>query len=442
LALGAGGIPDSSQEKGPKKCRLSLKFPVYFLPLSLRKEASIIAYMNQFTHLLASRTSHMSSSAIREILKLLSTPGMISLAGGIPATESFPLDSMEELVHRVLEKYGGQALQYGLTEGFPPLREALVTLLAGQGIKAKAPEVLIATGSQGVLDGIAKLLISPGDAIAVEAPTYLGAIQAFNPYEPRYLRIATDAEGVIPESLQEVLKHNTVKFVYLVPTFQNPSGKTLSLKRRAQVAEIIQKYNTLLVEDDPYSLLRYQGNPLPPIYTMAPTHTLYTSTLSKVFAPGLRIGFFLAPPPLDRWLVLAKQGVDLHTSTFTQALGAEYITGGYLARQLPKIIALYAPRQRAMLQAMETYFPSSFTWIKPDGGMFIWAEGPEGLDMEQVYYRAVERKVAYVPGKYFYTEPGEGLATLRLNFTCVDPSKLEEAIGILGEVFQEALASL
>ncbi|GAB4374938.1 MAG: PLP-dependent aminotransferase family protein [Spirochaetales bacterium] len=388
---------------------------------------------------LASRTSRMGASAIREILKVVSAPGMVSLAGGIPAKESFPMEIMEELFSRVLRRYGSSAFQYDLTEGFPPLREALVPFLAERGIRTDASRILVTTGSQGVLDGVAKILISPGDGIAVEAPTYLGAIQAFNPYEPRYVRMETDEEGVVPESLEEVLRTEKVKFVYLVPTFQNPTGKTLSLKRRKKIARIIRRYQALLVEDDPYSMLRYRGEPLPPIYTFAPEHTLYISTLSKVFAPGLRIGFFLAPPPLDRWLVLAKQGVDLHTSTLNQALAAEYITGGYLSRQVPRIVSLYAPRQQAMLEAMGKYFPSSFTWTLPEGGMFIWAEGPRELDLEQVYYRAVERNVAYVPGKFFFTEPGEGISTMRLNFTCSDVPTLERAIQTLGVVLEEAV---
>ena len=381
----------------------------------------------------------MGASAIREILKVVSAPGMVSLAGGIPAKESFPMDIMEELFTRVIRRYGSSAFQYDLTEGFPPLREALVPFLAERGIHTEAKNILVTTGSQGVLDGIAKILISPGDGIAVEAPTYLGAIQAFNPYEPRYARMETDEEGVIPESLEDVLKREEVKFVYLVPTFQNPTGKTLSLKRREKIARIICRHNALLVEDDPYSMLRYRGEPLPPIYTFAPENTLYISTLSKVFAPGLRIGFFLAPPPLNRWLVLAKQGVDLHTSTLNQALAAEYIAGGYLHGQVPKIVSLYAPRQQAMLEAMEKYFPSTFTWTKPEGGMFIWAEGPKDLDLEQVYYRAIERNVAYVPGKFFFTEPGEGISTMRLNFTCSEPSTLGKAIRTLGEVLAEVI---
>lgn len=392
-----------------------------------------------FTHLLAHCTKNMDASAIREILKVVSQPGMMSLAGGIPAPASFPMDIMGELATKVIAKYASSAFQYDLTEGFPPLREALVGYLAQKGIQATAAEIMIASGSQGVLDAIAKILINKGDKIAVEAPTYLGAIQAFNPYEPEYIRMDTDDNGLIPESLEHVLQTHAIKFIYLIPTFQNPTGRTTSLARRKQIAEIVQRYQALLVEDDPYSALRYRGETVPPIRTFAPDHVVYISTLSKVFAPGLRIGFYVAPPTINCWLITVKQGVDLHTNTFSQALAAEYLSGGYLDQQLPKIVNLYRPKQEAMLTALDKYFPKSFTWSKPEGGMFIWAEGPEKMDAEQLYWKAIEKKVAFVPGKYFYTHPGEGLATMRLNYTMSDEVTLDHAIKTLSDVIVQEL---
>ena len=393
-----------------------------------------------FTHLLADRTKTMGASAIREILKVVSQPGMVSLAGGIPAPESFPMEIMGELTAKVIDKYASGAFQYDLTEGFPPLREALVTYLAQKGIAATAAEIMIASGSQGVLDAIAKVLIAKGDKIAVEAPTYLGALQAFNPYEPEYVRMDTDNDGLIPESLEHVLQTHKVKFIYLVPTFQNPTGRTIPLARRKRIAEIIQQYQALLIEDDPYSALRYRGENLPPIRTFAPDHVVYISTLSKVFAPGLRIGFYVGPSAISRWMVIVKQGVDLHTNTFSQALAAEYLVGGYLEQQLPKIVNLYRPKQEAMLTALDKYFPDSFTWSKPEGGMFIWAEGPQGIDAEQLYWKGIEKKVAFVPGKYFYTQPGEGLATMRLNYTMSDEATIDRAIKTLSEVIVNELS--
>jgi 2-aminoadipate transaminase len=392
-----------------------------------------------FDHLLAPRTQIMGVNAIREILKVVAQPGMVSLAGGIPAPESFPMEILRELTDMVLRRYGSGAFQYDATEGFGPLRTALAPYLGAKGIQATPDQILIASGSQGVLDGIGKVFLNQGDWVAVEAPTYVGALQAFNPYEPRYMQIATDDQGLIPESLEETLQRQPVKFIYLTPTFQNPTGRTLSLARRQQVAEIIQRRNTLLVEDDPYGDLRYRGEPLPTLKSLAPDHVVYVSTLSKVFAPGLRIGFCVAPPLVRKWLVVVKQGVDLHTSTYNQALAAEYLSGGYLQRHLPNIINLYRPKQMAMLQALDCYFPDGFTWSQPEGGMFIWVEGPADLDAERVYWRAIDRKLAFVPGKFFYAHRGDGLSTIRLNYTMADEATINRAVRLLAEVTQEEM---
>ena len=396
----------------------------------------------EHNHLLANRTRNMGASAIREILKVVSRPGMISLAGGIPAPESFPMAIIQEITQNVLERYGAGAFQYDLTEGFSPLREALAYYLETKGIAANADQILISSGSQGVLDGLGKILIDRGSRVAVEAPTYLGALQAFTPYEPRYVQIDTDDQGLLPEALEAALSHGPLKFIYLVPNFQNPTGRTLPEERRRAIAEIIQRHEVLLVEDDPYGDLRYRGTAALPIKTLAPDHVVYISTLSKVFAPGLRMGFCLAPEPIRSWLVLAKQGVDLHTSTFNQALAAEYLSGGHLQRHLPHIIELYQHRQQAMLEAMERFFPQSFFWTRPDGGMFIWVQGPRGMDMEAVNRNAVERGAAFVPGTFFFAHPGDGQETLRLNFTMADEKTLTNAIKIIGKVFAEALDDL
>jgi 2-aminoadipate transaminase len=389
-----------------------------------------------FKNLLAERTGIMGASAIREILKVVSEPGMVSLAGGIPAPDSFPMSIFSELTEKVIEKYASGAFQYDLTEGFKPLQDQLVTLLSERGINVKADEVNIATGSQGVLDAIAKILISKGDKIAVEAPTYLGAISAFNPYQPEYVRMDTDDFGLIPESLDKILSGHQIKFIYLVPTFQNPTGRTIPLKRREQIAEIIIRHKALLVEDDPYSALRYHGKDIQSIKTLAPLNVVYVSTLSKIFAPGLRIGFFTAPELIRKWLVLVKQGIDLHTSTFNQALAAEYLEGGYLKLHLPKILKLYKPKQEAMVNAIDQYFPEEFKCSPSDGGMFLWVEGPEGADMEKLYHEALKRKVAFVPGKFFYTNKDEGIETMRLNYTMSDEATIDRAVKTLGNVLK------
>lgn len=390
-----------------------------------------------FSHLLSERTANMKANGIREILKVISKPGMISFAGGLPAPESFPLEEMYELNQIVLNKYGATALQYNFTEGFPPLQEALVSYLAQTNIHVQASDIHIYGGSQSVLDTVGKILLSPGDVVALESPSYLGAISAFNPYQPRYVSIQTDDDGILPHSLEEVLSQNTVKFIYMVTTFQNPTGRTLSAERRATVAEIIQRHNVLVVEDNPYGALRFRGDAVPPLYAYAPQHVLYVSTLSKVFAPGLRIGFCVAPADLRPWMVIAKQALDLHTSTYGQALAAEYLMGGYIDEQLPKIIRLYRPRQEAMLNALEHAFPKSFRWTKPEGGMFIWVEGVEGFDGEVFYHQAIERKIAFVPGKFFFINEAEGQATMRLNFTMFDADVITPAIQTLGEMLRQ-----
>jgi 2-aminoadipate transaminase len=391
----------------------------------------------KYESLFADRTKNMGANIIREILKVVSQPGMISLAGGIPAPQSFPIEIIKDLTQIVLEKYGSKALQYDPTEGFTPLREALVPYLMGKGIEASPAEICISSGSQGVLDALGKVLITRGDQIAVESPTYLGAISAFNPYGPHYVCIPTDDQGIIPEALDKVLTSEKIKFVYLVPTFQNPTGRTLSLARRHLLSEIILKHDALVIEDDPYSDLRYRGEALPSLRSLIPDHVVYTTTLSKVFAPGLRLGVYVAPEPIRRWLILAKQGIDLHSSTFNQALAAEYILGGHLQRQIPKIVNLYRPKQEAMLNALDAYFPDSYSYTRPEGGMFIWAEGPKGVDTEELYWKCIERKTAFVPGKYFFPCPSDGLATMRLNFTMSEAEEIERAIHIIADVIKE-----
>ncbi len=232
-----------------------------------------------------------------------------------------------------------------------------------------------------------------------------------------------------------------MKFVYLVPTFQNPTGRTLSLARRKQVAEILKRHDALLLEDDPYSDLRYTGERVPPIKSLAPEHVVYISTLSKTFAPGLRVGFCVAPADTQQWMVIARQGVDLHTSTLAQALSAEYIGAGHLERQLPHIIDIYRPRQQAMLAALERHLPEDFQWTRPEGGMFVWIRASAGIDTERLYPLVVERGVAFVPGKFFYVHQEDGISTLRMNFTAADPQTIDRAVSIIGDVIAQELGA-
>ncbi len=385
---------------------------------------------------LSDRTQNMGENIIREILKVVSKPGMISLAGGIPSPESFPTEIFPELFKTVQEKYKTEAFQYGPTEGFFPLREALVPILKKEGLNVSPQEIMITSGSQGTLDALGKILINKGDLVAVESPTYLGALSAFNPYEPQYIGIKSDDDGLIPEYLEEALKNNSVKFIYLIPTFQNPTGRTIPQSRRVEIARIIKKYDALLIEDNPYSELRYSGSHIKTISSLIPENSVYISTLSKLFAPGLRIGYFVAPEIIRHWLTLAKQGIDLHTSTLNQALAAEYITSGYLEKQIPQIIELYRPKQEMMLYALNKYMPNGFTWSKPEGGMFIWVEGPTHLEMKEVNKICIENSIAFVPGEVFFSNPDQGKNCLRLNFTMISPEIIENSIKKLGNIFK------
>lgn len=390
-----------------------------------------------YEKLLAARTKRMKTSAIRELLKLAASPNLVSLGGGLPSPDSFPIDIVLELTEKVLTKYGAVSLQYDMTEGFMPLRKSLIDYLFQKGIKAELDNIYITSGSQGFLEQIGKILISPGDYVAVEGPTYLAALQSFNSYEAEYLQIETDDEGVVPESLEKIVTSYPVKFVYLIPTFQNPSGKTIRKERREQIAGIIKQHEVLLIEDDPYGALRFKGVEQPTIKSLAPDNVIYASTFSKILAPGLRVGYFVSPAELGRWLVIAKQGIDLHTSTFNQALAAEYLDGGYVHAQVKKIINLYAPKLETMLKSLEEYFPKGYKWSKPEGGMFLWVKGPKGIDMEEVLKKTLKRGVGFVPGKFFFPNVEDGIETMRLNFTNVTCEQIKSSIKLLAEVLKE-----
>ncbi len=387
-------------------------------------------------HLLANRVRGLKSNAIREILKVAARPGMISLAGGLPAAETLPIHQIEVLSRSVIDTFGARAIQYDMTEGFMPLREALSGYLAAKGIVASPEAILTASGSQGVLDAVGKVFVSPGDTVAVEAPTYLGALQALGPYRPTFLDIETDEDGLIPDALDRAAARRHLKILYLVPNFQNPTGRTLTIERRRSIARILKVRDLLLVEDDPYGDLRYRGTPIPPIHSLAPDHVLYVGTFSKIFAPGLRVGFCVAPPGIRPWLVRVKQGTDLHTGTFSQALAAVFLLHGHLTSHLPSLLSLYRSRQEAMLRALERCFPPGFKWSAPDGGMFVWASGPPGFDADTLYRKAIDRNVAFVPGRYFFSRPDQGNETLRLNFTGADGGGIERAVSTLGSLLE------
>ncbi len=389
-----------------------------------------------YTVLLADRTENMSGNIIREILKATANPKIVSLAGGLPAPETFPIDVINKLHETIMSKYGSKLFQYSTTEGFMPFREAVAQYVQRFGIDTDVDNVSITSGSQGSLDAIAKILLNKGDYVAVEAPTYLGAMTAFNPYQPNYVEIETDDEGIIPQSLEQILKTHKVKIIYLVPTFQNPTGRTLSLVRRKEVAALLQKYNIIAVEDNPYGELRYVGERIPSIKSLAPEHIIYVGTLSKVFAPGMRLGFHVAPKELGKWLTFAKQGIDIHTHTYGQALATEYLREGYLDSHLPHIIEVYKPRYQAMLATLKESFSDEFRWSIPEGGMFIWIQAPERFNTDDLYWKAIEQHIAYVPGRYFFSNTSKGLSTMRLNFTNMPADVITKAVRTLANVFE------
>jgi 2-aminoadipate transaminase len=403
-----------------------------------------------WTQRYAQRTQRMQSSAIRELLKLTDRPEMISFAGGLPAPEVFPVSAFQEACQRVLAERGPQALQYSTTEGYPPLRDMIARHTARYGIVVGPENILLTTGSQQALDLIGKIFINPGDRLLVERPTYVGALQAWNAYQAEYITVALDEEGLQTDGLEAALRAGP-KFIYVLPNFHNPAGVTLALHRRQRLVELAERYGVPLIEDDPYGQLRYEGEHLPALVVLdaqmrmqgTPPYSgnvLYLSTFSKTLAPGLRLGWIVAPVDVIRRLVQAKQGVDLHTSTLTQMIAYEVARGGFLDRHVQTIRAVYRERRDTMLAALREHFPVAVRWTTPQGGLFLWVSLPDGVDAAEILPSAIAEKVAFVPGASFCAD-GSGHNTLRLNFSNATPERIVEGIRRLGGVLHRALAS-
>ncbi|MGI6524291.1 MAG: PLP-dependent aminotransferase family protein [Bdellovibrionota bacterium] len=386
--------------------------------------------------LAATRTEMMNPSAVREILKSLSTLGMIAFAAGAPDPESFPLKIIDTLITSILQKQGAEVLKYGITEGYPPLREALAKYVAARGILCTAADVCISTGAQGAIDAATKILTNKGDTIAVEAPTYLSAINTFKCYEANILGMASDDHGLMPSELEKAFSDHNAKFAYVIPNFQNPSGKTLSLQRRQEIAEILKKYDRLLIEDDPYYELRYFGEHLPTIKSLAPDHVIYLGSFSKILSPGMRIGYYIAPRTVADLMTTSRQMVDVHANLLCQAVAAEYINGGYLEKHLPFIINLYKPKLQAIKDSLKEFMPKDFSWSDPLGGMFIWVTGPQSFDAADLAQKALIQKVAVVPGSSFFSNPSDGTNTMRLNFTSLSEEQIRQGIKVLGDLLK------
>jgi 2-aminoadipate transaminase len=385
---------------------------------------------------MARRAERLNPSTIREILKITERPGIISLAGGLPSAETFPVQAMREATDRVLREHGKPALQYAASEGFGPLREWVAGELGARGLRCEAAQVLVTTGSQQGLDLVGKVLIDPGSIVAVEAPTYLGALQAFAPFEPVFRAVEGDAEGPDPEGLDGVA---AARFMYLLPNFQNPSGRCLSAARRQALAARALALGLPVVEDNPYGDLWFDTPPPPPLAATLGEQAVYLGSFSKVLAPGLRLGYVVAPPALFPKLLQAKQAADLHTPGFNQRVVHEVIKEGFLERHVPTIRARYKAQRDAMRSALERHLPAGCRWNTPVGGMFFWVELPRGLDATALLPRAVAAGVAYVPGAPFFVAPGHE-NTLRLSFVTVPPDRIEAGVAALGRVLKEALA--
>jgi 2-aminoadipate transaminase len=384
----------------------------------------------------ASRLNQMRPSTIREILKVTSQPDVISFAGGLPAPELFPVEAVRAAADRVLAEDGHQALQYGQTEGYLALREWIAEEMGVRGVPTEVDNVLITTGSQQVLDLIGKLFLDAGDVVLTENPTYLAAIQSFQTFEATFVPVPTDEQGLIPEALPELIARHRPKFLYTVPTFQNPTGITMTAERRAALVTIASAHNLMVVEDDPYGKLRYRGTDIPPIKGWDDAGSVvYVSTFSKTIAPGLRLGWVVAPAEVISRLVILKQATDLHTSSFDQRVAHAYLTANDQTAHLTKIRQAYGERFDVLDRELRDHMPAGYTWTRPEGGMFLWITGPPELDALNLLERAIEQNVAFVPGRDFFPAGG-GANFLRLNYSNSTPERITEGVRRLAALCQ------
>jgi 2-aminoadipate transaminase len=392
----------------------------------------------------ADRTRWMRGSAVRSLLRLTAQPDMISLAGGLPAPELLPHQAIQMAADQVLTMHAASALQYGETAGWWCLREWIAHSFRKSGLEVGIENVLITSGAQQGLDLIGRVFLNRGDGVLVENPTYLAALSAWRPWEVEFAPVRCDAEGICVDDLPALINDPT-KLAYTMPNFQNPQGTTLSQERRVQLVRSLQEREIVLVEDNPYGDLRYSGRDLPHLVGLgrrgprSGSNVLHIGTFSKVLAPGLRVGWVLAPEQVIDKLVLAKQAVDLHTSTLAQCITFELVSGGFLEQHVPMLRAAYKQRRDALLAGLDQFMPDDVSWTRPDGGMFLLVRLPDALNATDVLAHALQRKVAFVPGDQFHLD-GQGTNTLRLNFTNAPPERLVEGARRLADAVHEARA--
>jgi DNA-binding transcriptional MocR family regulator len=385
----------------------------------------------------ANRMEGMKGSAIRELLKLTEMPDIISFAGGLPAPELFPVKEMEQVSMRVLEEDGRSALQYNATDGYLPLREKIAKRSKKLGFEADAKDILITAGSQQGLDFSAKIFINEGDVIICESPSYLGALSAFKAYQPKFVEIPMDEDGMIIEELEKALAaYPNTKFIYTIPDFQNPTGRTMSLERRKRLMELATKYAIPVVEDNPYGELRFEGKIMPSLKCFDPNNlVILLGTFSKILAPGMRLGWVIASPEILQKYNVVKQGADLQCSSIAQRQVNMFMEMFDIEAHIEKIIKVYGNRKNIMIETMKKEFPSNVSFTNPDGGLFAWATFPKEIDASELFKKTIEQKVAFVPGEPFY--PNGGNANhCRLNYSCMSEDKIVEGITRLGKVLK------
>jgi 2-aminoadipate transaminase len=393
--------------------------------------------IDRFVDLYARRAAGMSASEVRALFAVAARPDVVSLAGGMPFVQALPQADVLEVVTQAVAEHGPMALQYGGGQGHAALRDRLVPLMAAEGVEADPEDMVITTGAQQALDLLAKIFVDPGDEIVVEAPAYVGALSAFSAYQPRYRQVDLDDDGMIVEQLERLLVSGSrPKFVYTVPNFGNPAGVTMSYSRRERLVALCREAGIPILEDNPYGMLRFEGDPLPCLRTLDPENVIYLGTVSKVFSPGVRVGWALAEQSVTQRLILAKEAADLCGSSFTMAVTERYFAAGRWRANLATLVDIYRSRRDAMLEALEEHFPTDATWTRPAGGFYVWATLPRYLDTRAMLAAAVEHKVAYVPGTAFYPD-GRGAEQMRLAFCYPPEDRIREGIARLGSLLRD-----
>src|SRR3954451_10830731 len=399
--------------------------------------------LERYADLFAQRTRVMRSSAMRDLMAITARPDVISLAGGLPDTSTFPPETFAAQMTKIAQESAAEALQYGPTEGFTESKAAIRRVMEAEGMSPDTEDIIVTTGGQQALDLVAKTLVDPGDVVICEAPTYPGAVPVFCSYEAETHQIPMDSDGMRVDELGSRIDRldadgRKPKFIYSVPSFQNPAGVTLSLERRHRLVGLARSREGLVVEANPYGLLRYEGDPVPPLYQLdGGDYVIYVGTLSKILSPGIRIGWALAPPPVMEKIALGKQATDLCTSTLSQYFALEYFGEGRWRDYIDSLCEIYRSRRDAMLEALERHFPAQATWTRPGGGLFVWATLPEYLDSSDLLAKALRENVAFVPGAAAYVDWRQGSNSMRLNFSGSDEEEIREGIRRIGAVVGE-----